>query len=251
MTDTNMALWNQVQKTDPSATKSAKVDGQNITAIGGQHMIKRATELFGPVGIGWGWNVLEERFDQGAPIYRETVVDANTKRMEQIGHEVGHAVRIRLWFILDGKKGEVEQYGCTPFTYKSKWGTTTDTEAPKKSLTDAIKKSLAMLGFSADIYLGLFDDREYVEQRREEEAIEKAVDQEAEAERQKQERLDWLKSAVEAMAKAVTLHELQALHTKCVREATRRSEAAFIKRLSRAFDERKAELEAKPNGETA
>ena len=60
---------------------------------------------------------------------------------------------------------------------------------------------------------------------------------------QKQERLDWLKAAVEVMATAVTLHELQALHTKYVREATRRSETSFIKRLSRAFDERKAQLE--------
>lgn len=233
----NMAIWSQVEKTDPAATKSAKVNGQQITSISGQHMIKRATEVFGPAGIGWGWKVIEERFDQGGEIRND--------KGELIGREVGHTVRIALWFKQGGERGEVEQYGCTPFTYKSKWGVTTDTEAPKKSLTDAIKKALAMLGFSADIFLGLFDDRDYVAQREEEEAIAKAEDKEAEIERQKQERLDWLKSSVETMARAVTLHELKALHAKFVRDATRRSETAFVTRLARAFDERKAQLEQK------
>ncbi|MEX7116709.1 hypothetical protein AB2C39_36225, partial [Pseudomonas aeruginosa] len=83
----NMRLWDQVQATDPSATKSAKVDGQQITSISGQHMIMKATQMFGPVGIGWGWTVIEERFDQGGPIFRE-ITDAEGKKVsELIGHE--------------------------------------------------------------------------------------------------------------------------------------------------------------------
>lgn len=234
MPNENMSLWGLVEKTDPSATKAATVSGQKITSISGQHMIKKATETFGPVGIGWGWSVVEERFDQGGAIYK----DDGT----MIGHEVGHTVRIRLWFELDGKRGEVEQYGCTPFTYKSKWGVSTDTEAPKKSLTDAVKKALAMLGFSADIYLGLFDDHDYVNQRKEEEAITQAEDQEAEAERQKQARLDWLKACCDELAKAPNEHALKVMHAKYVRDATRRGEEAFVKRLARAVDERTKQL---------
>mgnify|MGYP003514114581 CR=1 FL=1 len=233
----NMRIWQQVEKTDPAATKSAKVNGQDITSIKGQHMIKRATEMFGPVGIGWGWRVLEERFDQGGQIRND--------KGELLGNEVGHTVRIELWFELDGKRGVVEQYGCTPFTYKSKWGVTTDTEAPKKSLTDAMKKALAMLGFSADIFLGLFDDRDYVAEREEEERITKAEDKDAEIARQKQERLDWLKTSVDLLGSAVTAHELKTLHAKFVRDATRRGEEAFATRLARAHDERKAALESK------
>lgn len=235
----NMRIWSQVEKTDPSATKQAKVGGMNITAISGQHMIMKATEIFGPVGIGWGWEIIEERFDRGGEIRKD---DGTV-----IGQEVGHVVRIRLWFELDGKRGSVEQYGCTEFTYKSKWGVTTDTEAPKKSLTDAIKKSLAMLGFSADIFLGLFDDQDYVAQRRAEEDLEKAADQDEEAERQRAERLRWLEIAVQEMAAAPHAHALKAMHTKYVREATRRNEAAFIKRLAQAFDERTAQLAQKEN----
>lgn len=235
MSEVNMALWDAVQKTDPSATKAATVSGQKITSISGQHMIRKATETFGPVGIGWGWSVVEERFDRGGDVRKDTG--------EVIGSEVGHTVRIRLWFERDGKRGEVEQYGCTPFTYKSKWGITTDTEAPKKSLTDAIKKALAMLGFSADIFLGLFDDADYVRQRESEEQIEKAEDKEAEAERQRTERLDWLKKAIEEMEASPTMHALKSLHTKFVRDSTRRGETAFVTRLARTFEEVSAKLE--------
>ena len=233
----NMNIWSQVEKTAPEATKAAKVNGQQITSISGHHMVKRATEVFGPVGIGWGWTVAEERFDQGGEIRND--------KGEIIGHEVGHTIRIKLWFMQDDKRGELEQYGCTPFTYKSKWGVTTDTEAPKKSLTDAIKKGLAMLGFSADIFLGMYDDRDYVAERQAEAALEQAENKEVEIERQKQERLDWLKASVEALDTAATLHELKKLHAHFVRTATRRQETAFVTRLARAFDEREQQLKEK------
>lgn len=233
----NMSIWSQVEKTAPEATKAAKVNGQQITSISGHHMVKRATEVFGPVGIGWGWTVAEERFDQGGEIRND--------KGEIIGHEVGHTIRIKLWFMQDDKRGELEQYGCTPFTYKSKWGVTTDTEAPKKSLTDAIKKGLAMLGFSADIFLGMYDDRDYVAERQAEAALEQAENKEVEIERQKQERLDWLKASVEALDTAATLHELKKLHAHFVRTATRRQETAFVTRLARAFDEREQQLKEK------
>jgi hypothetical protein len=234
-----MQIWDKVYKTDPAATKQASVNGQKITSISGQHMIKRATEVFGPVGIGWGWTVVEERFDEGGQIRND--------KGEVIGNELGHTIRIKLWYEMDGKRGEVEQYGCTPFVYRSKWGATTDTEAPKKSLTDAVKKALAMLGFSADIFLGMFDDQDYVAERQAEVQLEKTEDKEAELERQKQERIEWLKKAVETMSGAVALHELNKLHASYVRSASRRNEQAFVTRLARSFEERKAQLEQQEN----
>jgi hypothetical protein len=238
MSDKNMQIWNRVEKTDTRFTKDAKVGGQQITSLNGTAMIMKATEIFGPVGIGFGWTVLEERFDKGAEMF----VGEGEKRAS-LGFELNHTVKIKFWIKHDGERGEFEQYGCTPYLYKSKYGTTTDGEAPKKSLTDAIKKSLSMLGFSADVFLGMFDDHTYVEQLKEEQAIEQAVDKDAEILRQKQERLDWLNSAVETMGKAVTAHELKMLNVKYIREATRRNEPTFIARITRAFEERKAALE--------
>lgn len=235
---TNMQIWDKVSTTDTRYTKAAEVGGQKITSLNGTAMIMKATEVFGPVGIGFGWSIVEERFDEGS----EMVSGEGDKRLV-LGRELNHTIKIRFWFELDGKRGEIEQYGCTRYLYKSKYGTTTDGEAPKKSLTDAIKKSLSMLGFSADVFLGMFDDHTYVEQLKEEQAIEQAVDKDAEILRQKQERLDWLNSAVETMSNAVTAHELKMLNVKYIREATRRNEPTFIARITRAFEERKAAIE--------
>ncbi|WP_282382089.1 MULTISPECIES: hypothetical protein [unclassified Pseudomonas] len=233
-----MQIWDKVSTTDTRYTKAAEVGGQKITSLNGTAMIMKATEVFGPVGIGFGWSIVEERFDEGS----EMVSGEGDKRLV-LGRELNHTIKIRFWFELDGKRGEIEQYGCTRYLYKSKYGTTTDGEAPKKSLTDAIKKSLSMLGFSADVFLGMFDDHTYVEQLKEEQAIEQAVDKDAEILRQKQERLEWLNSAVETMGKAVTAHELKMLNVKYIREATRRNEPTFIARITRAFEERKAAIE--------
>ncbi|MBK3465833.1 hypothetical protein [Pseudomonas sp. MF6776] len=238
MSDKNMQIWDKVSTTDTRYTKAAEVGGQKITSLNGTAMIMKATEVFGPVGIGFGWLIVEERFDEGS----EMVSGEGDKRLV-LGRELNHTIKIRFWFELDGKRGEIEQYGCTRYLYKSKYGTTTDGEAPKKSLTDAIKKSLSMLGFSADVFLGMFDDHTYVEQLKEEQAIELAVDKDAEILRQKQERLEWLNSAVETMGKAVTAHELKMLNVKYIREATRRNEPTFIARITRAFEERKAAFE--------
>ncbi|AZE90263.1 hypothetical protein [Pseudomonas orientalis] len=238
MSDKNMQIWERVEKTDTRYTKKAEVGGQKITSLNGTAMIMKATEVFGPVGIGFGWTVVEERFDKGS----EMVMGEGDKRVV-LGVELNHTIKIKFWFDLEGKRGEIEQYGCTRYLYKSKYGTTTDGEAPKKSLTDAIKKSLSMLGFSADVFLGLFDDDEYVNQLKEEEALANADDKDAEILRQKQERIDWLASAVETISKAVTTYELKTLNVKYIREATRRNEPAHIARITRAFEERKASLE--------
>lgn len=241
MSTNNLRIWNQVEKTDTRFTKDAKVGGQNITSLNGTAMIMKATEVFGPAGIGFGWNVVEERFDKGAEIFS----GEGDKRVS-LGYELNHTIKINFWFMLDGQRGEIEQYGCTQYLYKSKYGTTTDGEAPKKSLTDAIKKALSMLGFSADVFLGMFDDNEYVQQRREETAIEVAEDKVAAEEQHKRDRLEWLKDALETMARAVTLHELKLLNTKYVRSATARNETAYLRRLAEAYETRQAELKAKP-----
>lgn len=228
MSEQNMQIWSKVDKTDTRFTKKAKVNGQDITSLSGTAMVMKATELFGPVGIGWGWRIVEERFDEGHEIF----TGEGDKRV-CIGREIGHTVKISLWFMQEDKRGEIEQYGCTRYQYKTSYGMTTDGEAPKKSLTDAIKKALSMLGFSADVFLGLFDDQDYVQQLEAEQAIEQAEDREAEIERQKQERLDYIKSVVETMQGAQSMQELKKLHDHAVRRLTARNDDTAIKRIAK------------------
>lgn len=236
MTD-NMKLWNAVEKTDPSATKQANVNGQQITSIIGQYMFMRATEQFGPYGIGWRCEVADEQYVTGAKIM------AGEKGDIHVGDNIMHTMRIRLIYTLDGKEGSAEHIGCTPFVYKSKYGATTDMEAPKKTFTDGVKKVLSMLGFSADIFMGLFDDRDYVEARKEEAAIEKAEDREEEIEKQKQERLDYIKSAVDAMSMAPTMGALKKIHDATVRKLSLRNDEQGIKRIARELTEQAKRFE--------
>ncbi|QYM99300.1 hypothetical protein K1T36_19695 [Pseudomonas protegens] len=113
------------------------------------------------------------------------------------------------------------------YLYKSKYGATTDGEAPEKSLTDAIKKSLSMLGFSADVFLRMFDDTEYPAPLKDEERIEQA-----ELDRQKQERLDYLKLVIETMAGAQSAQELKKIHDVAVRKLTVRNDTKEVERIS-------------------
>lgn len=228
MTDNNMRIWSQSDKTDTRFTKKAEVNGQKITSLSGTAMIMKATEIFGPAGIGFGWKVLEERFDKGMEIF-----SGEADKRLSLGFTLNHTVRILFWFVLDGQRGELESYGCTNAVYKSKYGLSTDGEAPKKSLTDAIKKALSALGFSADVFLGMHDDTNYLEQLNEELAIERAEDKEAEIEKQKTERLEFLKSTIETMQGAATMNELKKIHDHAVRKLSMRKDETGVKRIAK------------------
>ena len=241
MTDKNMSIWSQVEKTDTRFTKKAKVNGQNITSLSGTAMIMKATEVFGPAGIGFGWKVLEERFDLGQEIF-----SGDGDKRISLGFTQNHTVRILFWFMYEGQRGEIESYGCTNALYKSSYGISGDGEAPKKSLTDAIKKALSALGFSADVFLGLHDDAEYIEQLNDELAIEQADDKIAEEARQKQERLDFIQSVIESLQTAKTKNELKAFHDVAVRKLAARKDTKAVTRITREYTEQQARFEEEP-----
>lgn len=200
----NLELWDKVSKTDPSATKTSNQGGREQTSINGYWMIKQATEQFGMVGIGWGWEVLEERWDNGAMIPIKQ--DDGITRLEQ---SKTHTIKLKLWFLSDGKRGEVIQYGHTQAIYKSKWGVSDDGEAPKKSLMDAIKKALSMLGFCSDIFTGMFEDQEYLAQLQTEQAIAKAEDKDAEIAAKRAEANDYILRHIETIKKGVSVNEVK------------------------------------------
>ncbi len=151
----NLTLWSRVERTDPAFTR--EMNGSFAgTAISPSWLVRRATEQFGPLGIGWGYDIVEEKFLDGAPLG----VDANG-----VTHGVArvHILRLRLWYVWQGKRGQFEHFGQTPFVGRSPSGLATDGDVCKKSLTDALSKCLSMLGFGADVHMGLYDDLKYVE----------------------------------------------------------------------------------------
>jgi len=190
--DDHLELWHQVDKTPTTAIKAASVDGQDITTLDAMYVIEQATKLFGPMGIGWGYRIEDERYDIGAPVL-------GTKG-ELIAHEQTHTIRLALWYRWHGERGEVTQFGHTRAVYRTgtgKWKT--DGEAPKKSVTDAIKKCLSLLGFAADVYYGRFDNKDYTQAQQAATRIAVAEDQDAEIESYRNDYWDWIKRECETL----------------------------------------------------
>lgn len=149
----NLKIWHAVDKTDPAYTKPfQRFGGFKGTAVNATYLARCATEVFGSMGIGWGLEILDESMMEGAPLD-----DRGTR-------ELIHKLRVKLWYKQGGQTGEVVQFGLTTFVGRNKFGLFTDEEAPKKSLTDAMSKCLSLLGFSADVYLGQFDDSKYLQE---------------------------------------------------------------------------------------
>ena len=137
----NLDLWNKYADIDPAFTK--KITGKDYSGTSPipQYVIRCLTEMFGPVGKGFGWTVLAENF-------------------EPMGDTHLHWCRIRFWWRDEQGVHSVEEYGQTKAAYVTSQGKhRVDEDAPKKSLTDAIVKGASHLGIASNIFMGRWDDR--------------------------------------------------------------------------------------------
>jgi hypothetical protein len=130
----NMSIWNSVNRTDPAHTKAVGF-GRGFTAIDAHYQIMRATETFGAVGTGWGYEVVYHIQDK---MLLAEVSIWHGNRSNTFGPICSIAP-------LYNKKDQL------------------DDDAGKKAMTDALTKGLSHLGFSADVFLGKFDDNKYVQ----------------------------------------------------------------------------------------
>lgn len=186
----------------------------------------RATEIFGPVGTGWGYTVIEEKMVPGAPM-SEAMYDENKKFVGTqlirnadgtLITELNHSIKIQFWYVIEGDiRGELESYGATPYMYKTKNGIKADAEAIKKSLTDSIKKALSMLGFSADVFLGMHDNMEYLADNAIEFGIKKASEKAEDIVRLRQELDEKFMANTETMRTAVTTNEVNKIGSTLTR----------------------------------
>ena len=134
----NMEIWNALNKTNPEfTTKFNKFGGKELTTIDAHYQIQMMTDLFGPVGKGWKYNV-EYKYQDGL-VFAEVCVQYY---QDHKWYEYGPVCSVQN---LSKKNGGL------------------DDEAPKKAMTDAMTKAFSHLGMSADVFLGKFDDSKYVE----------------------------------------------------------------------------------------
>ena len=147
----NLKLWNSVCVTDPQYTNDVQIGSHKYTAVDAYYRFKKATEVFGSFGQGW-W-IGTEKFDyesvKGLCIYTAD-----------------------LCYKADAKQGIIPIHSAIPTHEKKKvyknrvetgeYEIIPDDDFIKKVVTDALTKGLSMLGFSADVFLGKFEDSKYV-----------------------------------------------------------------------------------------
>ena len=177
----NLSLWSKVEKTNPKYTKNIKFGGRSFTTIDAQYQIKNATEQFGSYGKGFGLS--EINYD---------IIPTN-------GGDILASYKATFFYVEDGKRYEFP-IGTGIFIEKKG---RVDEDFSKKAETDMLTKALSKLGFNADIFMGRFDDKKYVD----------AINQQF-----IQEEKDKLKASknvvLNAIAKASTTGELTAVYNK-------------------------------------
>ncbi len=152
----NLRIWNAVAKTDPAHTKKVEF-GRKFTSIDAHWQIMQATKQFGPIGEGWGYSV-----DHSVAVLAETMALA--------------VADVTIWWLGEHELPITQMptskprrsYGpirgtCEIWSPDKSGKMRVDEDAPKKAMTDALTKGLSHLGFSADVFLGLFDDNRYVQ----------------------------------------------------------------------------------------
>jgi len=146
--NSNIILWEAVKETNPKFTKPVTQGKRTYTSICSTYQAQIATEKFGLYGKGWGLS--KSKF--------------NWEIFEQSGMVIHEAEFFYTW---EGEKTTFDLHNAQAIKGKyrdggEKW----DADFAKKVETNTISKALAKLGFSADIFMGKFEDQDYLEEQR-------------------------------------------------------------------------------------
>lgn len=219
----NKALWQKVFMTDPKAVKAITGKQYNGNSPKPYWIVERLTDEFGPCGHGWGFNIVSERFERFG---------------EGAAAESLHIAVVRFWYVLNDRRGELEQVGQTKASYTSSKGKfIVDEDAPKKSVTDALVKCASYLGFAGDIFSGRWDDSKYVAEAG------AAWDQKrAEADPQ---RRAWLDERIAAIRAATTGKELKEIMAPAIDMVRSQGDQAAEDELNEAFADKKSQAKPK------
>lgn len=223
MTQVNkMAIWDDVCKTDPSFTKRATQRG-GYTSIDAQYQLKLATEAFGPYGSGFG--LCESEFDyslveSGLIIHKAVFFYHKNGRYE---FPISNAIQA----VITYKNGEKRA----------------DPDFAKKLETNTVTKALSKLGFNADIFLGMFEDQDYVYETASEFQVEKAENEDEEKERQYKEIVENVKKQVDVMKTCNSPSQYMPIYKQIIRRLNLRAHDKRYQALIARVEAVRKELE--------
>lgn len=156
----NTVYWNQFNK--PPETALKKIIGGRLkgkTDINPQWRLKVLTQVFGPCGIGWYYDIVKMWTEQGQD--NEVMAFTEIKLYIKVGEE---------W-----SKG-IPGIGGSMLIAKERNGMHNSDEAYKMATTDALSVAMKCLGVASEIYEGNYDGSKYINQ--ESEAKKESITQE-------------------------------------------------------------------------
>jgi hypothetical protein len=216
----NLKLWSAVREPDRAFTKVVNMRG-GFTSVSPQYIIQLATQHLGPYGAGFGLATSE----------------FNYSLLES------HRVAIHTATFFYNFNGERHDFPITNSIEVVTRNGHVDTDYAKKAETNTLCKALSKIGFAADVYMGMFEDANYVEEITNKQSIEKASDKDAERARQAQELSAEVDKVIAQIGSSRSLSELEGLYKSLARKLQNK-EPKFLIKLTKAKDEAKQKLES-------
>ncbi len=145
MSNDNLLIWSAVSQPPKEALKTigaGRLKGKSD--INPQWRYKAMTEIFGPIGHGWKYEV--------SKLWNEPASE----------NQVFAFAEVKVWY-MDGEKwsNPIPGVGGSMLIVKEKLGLHSSDEGYKMAITDALSVALKTLGVAADIYMGRWDGNQY------------------------------------------------------------------------------------------
>lgn len=224
MSKENLSIWSQVEKTDFTHTKKVNQRG-GYTAVSPQYQLKEATKVFGSYGKGFGLS--ESDFDMSL--------------FESLGVVMHKA---KFFYLSEGERVEFPITNAIQATTGAGDKKRVDVDFAKKVETNTVSKALSKLGFNADVFMGMFEDNQYMQELSNELAVKKSEDKDAELAKQAREYDEWKLKEIESYQHLSSLNALKNAYTAHIRKCHRVGDEQGVKQFTKVKDARKQELEA-------
>lgn len=212
--DSNIRLWNSVEKTDVGHTKPVTIGSRKYTAIDATYQQKKATEIFGPYGETWG--LKESEFDycmaeqSGLVIHRAVFFYPSQLNA---GGSVGHpSAQFPIHNAIKAFKFRSKQDGEKYLDI--------DEDFAKKMETNTISKALSRIGFNTDVFLGKFENQMYMDALKLEQNLEN-IDKDSDAYKEERDKFfAWLEKEIKAMKELNNVPAVNAVYNQLTKKAS-------------------------------
>jgi hypothetical protein len=141
----NMTVWNKVKQPPSSALKQIQAGRlKGKTDINPQWRYQALTELYGPCGIGWKYEI--------ARLWNEPGPDGQVFAFAEVRLYTRNG---------EGWSDPIPGAGGSMLVDKESRGLHASDEGYKMAITDGLSVACKMLGIAADVYAGLWDGSKY------------------------------------------------------------------------------------------